>query len=264
MHRQDHHSTAHSRWGVWAHRSHTIPGSQPPGQPWGTPGILGLEAACEQALRHSFFVSLTAQQCCQVTRLPFQYPSLLTITLCSPSTCRGRADIFSLCRAALLGHMETASHPRPPERSREPSSTEHGAAGLGTQTQDGSHRWVWEAVSDWDVTWGCPPLLTSGEKHYRVWPCWWHGTCLKGGSPTPHKPQSPRSSPTAAARSWRLFLLCPSCVDHACWCAQASEFECSAASQPGRTQQTGGYWYPNVQHPGSLVPTPSHSKATSL
>lgn len=79
---------------------------------------------------------------------------------------RGRADISSLCRAALLGRAWTASHPRPPERSGEPGGLEHGeagmwGAGLRRTPKVGAGRRV-----GWDIARGCPPSPAGDEEHW--------------------------------------------------------------------------------------------------
>lgn len=81
---------------------------------------------------------------------------------------QGRADISSLCRAALLGRAWTVSHPRPPERSGEPGGPEHGeagmrGAGLGQTPKVGAGRRV-----GWDVAWGCPPSPAGDEEHWAL------------------------------------------------------------------------------------------------
>lgn len=81
---------------------------------------------------------------------------------------QGRADISSLCRAALLGRAWTVSHPRPPERSGKPGGPENGeagvwGAGLGQTPKVGAGRRV-----GWDVAWGCPPSPASDEEHWAL------------------------------------------------------------------------------------------------
>lgn len=81
---------------------------------------------------------------------------------------QGRADISSLCRAVLLGHVWTASHPRPPERSGEPGGRQHGegdlrGAGPGQATKVGAGRCV-----GWDITRGCSPSPAGDGEHQAL------------------------------------------------------------------------------------------------